>query len=364
MDLEVVVRESQAIVTPNKDGVPLSSYQRMLSACGGAVLVALLVTPFDVIKTRMQHGITSPAANFNAGRLTENTINMLIGGTQRPVSGTMSAIMKISRYEGVPTLWRGLTPTLVLQGPSTVIYYLGYEKIRDYLQANGSIGGTAPIIAGSAARTLAAICISPLELIRTRMQASTVSYNAKQMLGEVVGMTKSSGVLSLWRGLVPTLWRDVPFSAIYWLSYESLMTEFKRKQMFSLNEFWGPFVAGAFAGTLAAVVTTPFDVAKTIQQVIRHDEPGSGQPAIKSVRMGKLMRSIVKEHGWSGLFRGLSPRIAKVAPSCAIMISTYEFGKRFFERPKTPYPHRHKQANFTQHSSTLTFTLHFKQGTH
>ncbi|KAJ3216473.1 hypothetical protein HDU67_009428 [Dinochytrium kinnereticum] len=105
--------------------------------------------------------------------------------------------------------------------------------------------------------------------------------------------------------------------------------------MFAGHEFWGPFAAGAAAGTpskLAAIVTTPFDVAKTLQQAVRHDEPGSGKPPMKNFGMIGVMRSIVSTNGLVGLFRGLSPRIAKVAPSCAIMISTYEFGKRFFEK--------------------------------
>ncbi|KAG9476543.1 hypothetical protein GDO78_003209 [Eleutherodactylus coqui] len=42
------------------------------------------------------------------------------------------------------------------------------------------------------------------------------------------------------------------------------------------------------------------------------------------------MHSIVSENGFRGLFVGLSPRLIKIAPACAIMISTYEFGKSFF----------------------------------
>jgi solute carrier family 25 protein 39/40 len=30
------------------------------------------------------------------------------------------------------------------------------------------------------------------------------------------------------------------------------------------------------------------------------------------------------------LYVGLLPRLLKIAPSCAIMISSYELGKRFF----------------------------------
>ena len=34
--------------------------------------------------------------------------------------------------------------------------------------------------------------------------------------------------------------------------------------------------------------------------------------------------------GFSGLYAGLVPRVLKVAPACAIMISMYELCKRFF----------------------------------
>ncbi|KAJ1530103.1 hypothetical protein HK096_008416, partial [Nowakowskiella sp. JEL0078] len=37
----------------------ISTLQRMLSACSGALMTSLLVTPFDVVKTRMQSGSSS-----------------------------------------------------------------------------------------------------------------------------------------------------------------------------------------------------------------------------------------------------------------------------------------------------------------
>lgn len=39
------------------------------------------------------------------------------------------------------------------------------------------------------------------------------------------------------------------------------------------------------------------------------------------------MRQIYKHHGTSGLFAGLTPRLIKVAPACAIMIATFEYSK-------------------------------------
>jgi len=48
--------------------------------------------------------------------------------------------------------------------------------------------------------------------------------------------------------------------------------------------------------------------------------------------MLKTFRKIYSHHGISGLFTGLTPRLVKVAPACAIMISSFEYGKRFFHR--------------------------------
>ena len=42
----------------------------------------------------------------------------------------------------------------------------------------------------------------------------------------------------------------------------------------------------------------------------------------------QVIRAIVREEGLAGLFRGLEARVLKITPACAIMISSYEAGKR------------------------------------
>ncbi|KNC98556.1 uncharacterized protein SPPG_06245 [Spizellomyces punctatus DAOM BR117] len=259
---------------------------RTLSACTGAILTSLLVTPFDVVKTRMQ-------------------------SSAYPLS-TQSIIRVVVGSEGVKGLWRGLVPTLVMSVPSTVVYYIGYEDVRGRMVARWGEGVYAPLVAGGLARTLAATLTSPLELLRTRMQAGKM-----RRVRDVRAWIKSEGVRGLWRGLGPTLWRDVPFSGIYWLTYEKTKTHLPNPTSTHI-EFRNAFLSGAVAGTIAAILTTPFDVAKTVMQV--GAEGG----------MVPVLREIVRREGWRGLFRGVEPRVAKVAPACAVMVSSYEVGKRLF----------------------------------
>jgi hypothetical protein len=47
-------------------------------------------------------------------------------------NGTFDAFVKISRVEGVSSLWSGLSPTLVLAVPTTVVYFTTYELLKGY----------------------------------------------------------------------------------------------------------------------------------------------------------------------------------------------------------------------------------------
>ncbi|KAG8336856.1 hypothetical protein J6590_035557 [Homalodisca vitripennis] len=119
-------------------------------------------------------------------------------------------------------------------------------------------------------------------------------------------------------------------SGIYWVCYEYLKSYFYPEENVT---FWFSFLAGSASGTIAAFITTPFDVVKTHQQIdiaaqIYKDEEMQKKPK-KS--MFYWFRRMYAENGVRGLYTGLTPRVAKIAPACAIMVSTFEYGKNFFE---------------------------------
>lgn len=172
-------------------------------------------------------------------------------------------------------------------------------------------------------------------------------------------MVNLEGYRSLWRGLTLTMWRDVPFSGLYWWGYEAVrnrLTDLRQNATHSqsgqqhspgsenqhdgnhTDTFIDSFVAGAASGAFASLVTTPFDVGKTRQQVLERvkDNKGVGGGAAQlrpeELSMPRFLHSIWREEGMGGLFKGWAARCLKVAPACAIMISSYEVGKQMAKR--------------------------------
>ena len=195
--------------------------ERILSATVGSIATSLVVTPLDVVKVRLQ------AQQHHKPSLS-HPISLPTSAVR--VNGMTDGISKILRHEGLRTLYRGLVPTLVMSVPSTVIYFLGYEGMRERTSRlfsslgmqEGVIAVTAPLISGSIARIMAATSISPIELLRTKMQYHGPHGSISAVTGLVWQALRREGLGLLWKGLVPTLWRDVPFSGIYWVGLEGI----------------------------------------------------------------------------------------------------------------------------------------------
>jgi solute carrier family 25, member 39/40 len=187
-----------------------------------------------------------------------------------------------------------------------------------------------PLAAGIFARSIVSSVVSPLELVRTNLQSTPLlpdtPHTLKSVLSSLRELVRAHGVWHLWRGLGPTLWRDVPFSGLYWAGYEG-MKRFLEKRGRS-----GPslaFICGATSGTAAALLTSPFDVLKTRRQALVMSTPG------QTTRALPFLQQIIRTEGINALFAGLGPRIAKIAPACGIMIASFEVRGPllyFFER--------------------------------
>lgn len=125
----------------------------------------------------------------------------------------------------------------------------------------------------------------------------------------------------LYVGLLPSVVKDSPYSAVYLLCYSRLKDVFVSRaaavDWFSSSsgqhpiiQFSAAFIAGGFATTLFQ----PTEVIKTRLQLAQSRQPAAGVDAAALPprhRVLHMVRTIHREDGLSGFMRGLLPRIIK-----------------------------------------------------
>ncbi|XP_055962249.1 mitochondrial carrier protein MTM1 isoform X5 [Mercurialis annua] len=256
--------------------------------------------------------------------------------------GTIDVFYKITRQEGFGRLWRGTYASLALAVPTVGIYLPCYDIFRNLLEdfTTQNVPGLTPyvpLVAGSISRSLACVTCYPLELARTRMQAfKDIQNGAKppgvwktlfEMINPMRGtnnLQKQQSYRILWTGLGAQLARDVPFSAICWSTLEPI-----RRRILTLIDdesraasvLGANFSAGFVAGTIAAAVTCPLDVARTRRQIEKDPARALNMTTIQT------LREVWRDGGVKGLFTGIGPRVARTGPSVGIVVSFYEIVK-------------------------------------
>eukprot|EP00884_Botryococcus_braunii_P011475 jgi/Botrbrau1/20328/Bobra.0006s0010.1 len=322
----------------------ISLHHRLVAAGGASIAAALATNPLDVVKTRMQ----AQAAELPRGLPSGNVLLekwaiascpstcVAEAGTHRGTAApplcyaqpdcsryvsTMDGFRKIVRREGFSALWKGTDVALLMAIPMVGVYLPLYDQLEADMR--GQLGVYAPLAAGALARTAAVLCTSPLELLRTRVVGTPGVPQRWDTLLESSHKGPVARVRHLWTGVGATLARDVPFSAIYWGLLEPLrgaMLGDRRVHTAPLDAAAANLASGAIAGAAAAVVTTPLDVVKTRAQL------GQGHP----LPVWQALLQVEREGGARALFAGVTPRAARAAPACAIVVASYELLKALY----------------------------------
>ncbi len=157
-------------------------------------------------------------------------------------------------------------------------------------------------------------------------------------------MIREAGFRGLYVGLPAILLRDIPFNMLYFSSYAAFKKAL-RDETGAVSPL-SVFVAGLGAGALAAALDTPADTIKTRLQ------NGSGE--YRNVR--DCFRRIVREEGWSALFRGTVPRVLIIAPLFSITFLCFEFFQtRFLPHTQPPefFDHFASRRSITRSAAEL-----------
>lgn len=131
-------------------------------------------------------------------------------------------------------------------------------------------------------------------------------------------IVRNLGLVGLYKGASACLLRDVPFSAIYFPTYNHLKRDYFGESHTKKLGILQLLTAGAVAGMPAAYLTTPCDVIKTRLQV----EARKGEASYTSLR--HCAKTILKDEGFSAFFKGGPARVLRSSPQFGFTLAAYE----------------------------------------
>lgn len=170
-------------------------------AAGGAArtLVTLIFNPLELIKTRLQAGLG--------------------------VRGLLGAAATSGWGGRARALWRGTSATLLRDVSYSMVYWLGYEALKERWSAERESFLPPALVPFASASTSAMVtsCLNhPFDVIKTQQQVAESIATQTQPTVYNVGraILIKEGMPGLYRGLAPRLMRNIPSSAIMISSYE------------------------------------------------------------------------------------------------------------------------------------------------
>lgn len=274
-----------------------------------------------------------------------------------------TSVYQVIRKEKLKT-FRGMAAVVTGAGPAHALYFSCYENLKQSMlnrlkvhvshathphsdrlhditdrdhtspigpsqQAAANYLQTTPLsqralaqgIAGCGATVVHDAIMNPVEVIKQRMQMYKSPFTTSLSCARHI--FKHEGLKAFYRSYFTQLTMNLPYHSLHFVTYEFMQDLTNRQRDYNPKAH---VISGAVAGALAAAVTTPLDVCKTLLNT----QEKIALVAANSDRITGLLqatRVVYKCCGIRGYFQGVQARVVVVMPSTAISWSVYEFFK-------------------------------------
>uniref|UniRef100_A0A3B3QKF9 Mitochondrial S-adenosylmethionine carrier protein n=1 Tax=Paramormyrops kingsleyae TaxID=1676925 RepID=A0A3B3QKF9_9TELE len=212
-----------------------------------------------------------------------------------------------ARAGGLRGIYAGVPSAAVGSFPNASAFFVTYEATKSLLGACGPPHAAAAthMLAASLGEIVACLIRVPTEVVKQRAQAGPSSGTLQVLL-----RTLRQEVRAL-RCLYMSLITPPPSLS---LPPQSLWSRRQGHTLYS----WQAAVCGAFAGGVAAFVTTPLDVAKTRIMLAK------AGTSTASGNIPRVLYEVWKRQGLLGLFAGSLPRMAFISIGGFIFLGAYD----------------------------------------
>ncbi|CDW52178.1 calcium binding mitochondrial carrier protein [Trichuris trichiura] len=224
---------------------------------------------------------------------------------------------------GLKGMWRGNGVNVLKIAPESAIKFMVYEQAKKLLKRNSKDNELTMferILSGSLAGSIAQTLIYPLEVLKTRLALRRTGQMNRGIIRAFREIYQKEGLKAFYRGFIPNLIGIIPYAGIDLAAYEQT---FKANYVSHYAENGDPPVLVLMAcGTASSIcgqlASYPFSLVRTRLQARARSTP------CKADTMTAQFRYILRNEGFTGLYRGLTPNFMKVLPSVCISYVVYE----------------------------------------
>ncbi|KXS16586.1 mitochondrial carrier [Gonapodya prolifera JEL478] len=319
--------------SPTNQKTPLSVHFIAGGAAGACE--AMCMHPLDTIKVRMQLRRNVPARSRGAAGAA--------GAAPVKAPGFIQTGVGIVQKDGPLGLYRGLAAVVSGIVPKMAIRFFSFEAYKDLLgrdPVTGKTGFWATFVSGLAAGvTESVLVVTPMDVLKIRVQAARASMTDpseaakyRNLFTAAYTIVKEEGPFALYKGVGFTALRQATNQAVNFTGYQYIKDFLLKTQDLDALPSWQHLLAGGFSGALGPLANNPIDTLKTRVQRQRI-LPGSELERMSSwQRTTTLVRDILKNEGWQAFYKGVTPRLLRVAPGQAITFMIYERVKKMITK--------------------------------
>lgn len=283
---------------------------------------ALTCQPLDTIKVRMQLSRSG-----------------LRPGTKP--RGFIATGVQIVKRETPLALYKGLGAVLSGIIPKMAIRFAAFETYKNGL-ADKETGKTSTgmvFVAGLGAGVSEAVAIvTPMEVVKIRLQAQQHSLadpleipRYRNAAHAVYTIIREEGVSALYRGVSLTALRQATNQGANFTAYQEIKKLALRLQP-DLPELpsYQHMIIGLISGAMGPFSNAPIDTIKTRLQKMPA-KPGE----TAWTRITKIAGDMWRQEGFKSFYKGITPRVLRVAPGQAIVFAVYERVRKVIEAVQT-----------------------------
>ncbi|KAH8115260.1 mitochondrial carrier [Phellopilus nigrolimitatus] len=257
--------------------------------------------------------------------------------------GFLATGAQIVQRETPLALYKGLGAVLSGIVPKMSIRFASFEAYKGWLANEEGTTNTGRIfLAGLGAGTTEAVAVvCPMEVVKIRLQAQSHSLadpletpryrNAGHAVYTIV---REEGLATLYRGVSLTALRQATNQGANFTTYQELKKFAQKHQPQQTDQpeltalpAWQTMLIGLVSGAMGPFSNAPIDTIKTRLQKTSYP-PGTSSYA----KIASITREMFRQEGARAFYKGITPRVLRVAPGQAVVFPVYEKVSSVLER--------------------------------